>query len=569
MAKRERLQFWLVWLALGVLPLFLRPLWEPDEARYAEIPREMLASGDWLTPRLNHVLYFEKPPFQYWLSAGSMRLLGVSAGAAKLPLVLASLATLWAAGRLARRLGAASPVWASFMAASGLLGYVCGQVLTLDALFSALWMVAVTALVEAVHVRLDRGQDLPWILLGHGSLALAMLTKGLLAPVLVAGTVAVSLAFAWREEPLRRAVLRSAFHPLGLLVLFGISVPWFVLVEQRNSGHSHFYFIHEHLERFTTHVHHRQGSTNPILDKLYFFGVLAGGLLPWVSASMVGLARSLRFLRPRDPRPSDTAARARWTAGLLLAAIGVPLLFFTFSGSKLPTYILPTVVPFAALAAAFETSHGVVGATLRRAGWELALLGTLVLVMLPLVIKDGPALLITVDPGAGVWMIALGLGFLLLALWAWFPRGLTAGRWMAAHAAVLVCFTLGLQRVGAPRKTGDHFVRQAPANAQWISHGNYWQGLAFYARQRITVIDGTGELRFGAERLPEAERSRWFQDDPLALNAVAERPRREDPSRPVWAVLARRSWKTLPETDKARWEEVARTPSSHLARFRD
>ena len=382
MAKRERLQFWLVWLALGVLPLFLRPLWEPDEARYAEIPREMLASGDWLTPRLNHVLYFEKPPFQYWLSAGSMRLLGVSAGAAKLPLVLASLATLWAAGRLARRLGAASPVWASFMAASGLLGYVCGQALTLDALFSALWMVAVTALVEAVHVRLDRGQDLPWILLGHGSLALAMLTKGLLAPVLVAGAVAVSLAFAWREEPLRRAVLRSAFHPLGLLVLFGVSVPWFVLVEQTNPGHAHFYFIHEHLERFTTHVHHRQGSTNPILDKLYFFGVLAGGLLPWVSASMVGLARSLRFLRPRDPRPSDTTAPARWTAGLLLAAIGVPLLFFTFSGSKLPTYILPTVVPFAALAAAFETSHGVVGATLRRAGWELALLGTLVLVML-------------------------------------------------------------------------------------------------------------------------------------------------------------------------------------------
>ncbi|NTV76298.1 MAG: phospholipid carrier-dependent glycosyltransferase, partial [Holophaga sp.] len=84
----------------------MRPLWEPDEARYAEIPREMLASADWLTPRLNQVLYFEKPPLQYWLSAISMKAFGLHAFAARLPLALATLITLWCAWKLATRLGA-------------------------------------------------------------------------------------------------------------------------------------------------------------------------------------------------------------------------------------------------------------------------------------------------------------------------------------------------------------------------------------------------------------------------------------------------------------------------------
>jgi 4-amino-4-deoxy-L-arabinose transferase-like glycosyltransferase len=123
----ERVKCLFVWLFLGVVPLFMRPLWEPDEARYAEIPREMLATGDWLAPRLNGVLYFEKPPLQYWLSAGSMKLFGFSAAAAKLPLALASLILLWCVWRLARRLGVSRPAWAVFMTATSMLVFACGS----------------------------------------------------------------------------------------------------------------------------------------------------------------------------------------------------------------------------------------------------------------------------------------------------------------------------------------------------------------------------------------------------------------------------------------------------------
>jgi 4-amino-4-deoxy-L-arabinose transferase-like glycosyltransferase len=248
MAGWERLHLFFIWLFMGVLPLFLRPLWEPDEARYAEIPREMLASGDWLTPRLNQVLYFEKPPLQYWLSAVSMKLFGLNAAAARLPLALATLILLWSAWRLSKRLGALEPVWAAFMAATTLLAYICHQILTLDALFSALLVLSLVAAIEAVVARYHerRREAMGWTLVMFGANALALLTKGLAGPVLLGGILLWSLPWAWKVPKLRNAILRLLSDPLGWLLFATISVPWFVLVEKANPGHAQFFFVHEH-----------------------------------------------------------------------------------------------------------------------------------------------------------------------------------------------------------------------------------------------------------------------------------------------------------------------------------
>jgi len=212
LTKKERSTLLWIWVFLGLLPLFLRPLWEPDEARYAEIPREMLAAGDWLTPRLNHVLYFEKPPLQYWLSALSMKAFGLNAVAARLPLALATFIGLWCAWKLAQRLGARQAFWAPFMAGTALLGFVCGQILTLDALFSAFQVLALVAGIEAVAARFEGDQGTGWSLLAFGALALAMLTKGLAAPVLVGGVLLCSLPFAWSSPRARPRASASRQH---------------------------------------------------------------------------------------------------------------------------------------------------------------------------------------------------------------------------------------------------------------------------------------------------------------------------------------------------------------------
>jgi 4-amino-4-deoxy-L-arabinose transferase-like glycosyltransferase len=554
MTGKERRQLLFIWFFLGLVPLFMRPLWEPDEARYAEIPREMLALGDWLTPRLNYVLYFEKPPLQYWLSAASMRLFGLYPFAARLPLALATFISLWCCWRLARRLGARQPIWAAFMAGTAILSFVCGQILTLDALFAAFQVLAVVAGVEAVAERFQGRDGRGWSLLAFGSLALAMLTKGLAAPVLVGMTLVCSLPWAWRTPRLRAALLRTLLDPLGWLLFALLAAPWFVLVDRANPGHATFFFIHEHFARFTSHVHSRQGSSNPVLDKLYFAGILALGLIPWLSASLCGLKRGVALLgRPAGP-VTDQAPLHRWTLAAVLLAIAWPLAFYTVSGSKLPPYILPVMVPILAMACAFER-EGEEVAALARSGRELLGLGILFVLVCPFLLKEKSGL---------AWVLATGAGFAALGCWAMRPKGLTGPRWMAGLGAAMLLVTCAAGAVAGPGKDASALVKRAPRNAQWISCGNYFQAIPFISGTRTVVVAGTGELAFGRDHLSPGERDRWFQEDLPAFTPMALRMRAEDPGRPVWALVDKHDWKDLPDEQREAWAVQGASPSCLL-----
>lgn len=559
MSKRDRFTYLLLWFMLGLLPLFLRPLWEPDEARYAEIPREMLASGDWLTPHLNGVLYFEKPPLQYWLSALSMKLFGVNAVGARLPLALASLILLWCAWKLAARLGARGPIWAVVMTSTGLLPFVCGQLLTLDALFSAFLILSLTAALEAVAARFRDHASLGWTLLAFTSLAAAVLTKGPVALVLLAGILGLSLPFAWKEPSLRKAVLEIGFHPIGWLLFFILASPWFYFVNAANPGHARFFFVHEHITRFLTHEHARQGSDNAILDKFYFAGILLVGMLPWLSSSFVGLKRGLSFVRRVSGPQGPEAGLNRWTVAAVMMAFAWPLLFFSVSGSKLPPYILPVVVPLMALGSTFE-AKGEETRSLRRIAVELFVLAAIFLVGAFAFAKD--------FQGTQGWVIGLGTAFALLGVWALNPAHLTAPRWMAALGGCMLLLAVAADRTSTVGKDVAPLVRLAPANAQWISFGVYFQGLPFHARQRCAVVGGTGELDFGRRQLPETEQSLWFNEDPSKLGVVAQRMKSVDPERPVMVLAQDDEWARLPAAERGTWQELGRSPNAVFARFR-
>ena len=325
---------WLLAAAFA-LPLLVlgSPLIEVDDARYAEVPRAMAASGDWILPSLNAMPYVEKPPLWYWLSAASIKLFGASEAAARLPMLLLSL------------LGAGGIFWlgswlyspnigrtAALATATAGLWLFLAHNLTLD-LPVSVFLLWTTAFILRT---LERPADARWAAPAAWlAAALAFLSKGLISvlfPVLWTA-VLIGLFPRWRR-PALKLLSPPGFGLAALLV-----APWFLAVQARRPDFLHTFFIEQHFQRYLTPKYSRGAPW------WFYFVVLPTGLLPWTAPFLSGMAKTIR----RPFTDSRATALALWVLGVIA--------FFTTSHSKLATYALP-VLPHAALLAALSLEDG-------------------------------------------------------------------------------------------------------------------------------------------------------------------------------------------------------------------
>ncbi len=308
--------------ALLVLRLGTVPLLGPDEPRYTRVAVEMHRAGEWVTPTLQGEPWLEKTPLFYWLAGGAFSLLGETETAARMPSVLATLLlvgmTAFAGARL---FGAAAGLHAGFVAGTSVLMFAYGRAASMDMLLAA----TVTGSIGLGGLRL-LGMAGPYAFPAAAAFAgLATLAKGplgLLLPLLVLG-VAVLTTRQWRFA-------REMVTPLAVGAFVFVSAPWYVaiLVDQ-GRDFIHVFVVDHNLQRFTSTVHHHPGPF------WYYLPILLAGLFPWSGLAVPALAG----LRPRISR-ADL---------FVLLWLGLPLLFFSLAGSKLPGYILPCVPPLAIL----------------------------------------------------------------------------------------------------------------------------------------------------------------------------------------------------------------------------
>jgi 4-amino-4-deoxy-L-arabinose transferase-like glycosyltransferase len=331
-----------------------RGLFTPDEGRYAEIPREMLASGDWTTPRLNDLKYFEKPPLQYWLTALSFAAFGEDEWTARLPISLLGFASVIAIGLVARRFWGTRAGWV----AAAILGsswgyYLCSQYLTLDMTLSSLLTLGFCAFLVAQREDEPRRRR-AWMLCAWAAAGLAMLAKGLVALV-IPGLAITCYAVLRRDHS-----IWSRLHVREGAALFAlIVVPWFVVVQAHNPEFARFFFLHEHVDRFLEPGHKRTGPW------WYYVPILIAGFMPWTPLlasrgrrTIVALAA--KASRPRTAFDSDAFCVA-WAASIIV--------FFSVSQSKLPAYIVPAFPALALLSCRIAASRN--ATAIRNCGWML------------------------------------------------------------------------------------------------------------------------------------------------------------------------------------------------------
>jgi 4-amino-4-deoxy-L-arabinose transferase-like glycosyltransferase len=507
----------LLLLILGVVLLYgphlgRRALWSPDEGRYAEIPREMVATGDWVTPRLNGVKYFEKPPLFYWIEAASLRLFGPEEWALRLAPALFALLGILAVYVAGRRLyGRRAGLWAGVVLATTPLWFGLGEAVTLDMAVSALLTVTLLAFLFASRAEDPRERRL-WIWVFYAAAALATLTKGLIG-IVIPGMVLGAWMLAtrdWRDWRDWR-LIRLALSPAGIALFLAIAVPWHLLVSRANPEFAWFYFVHEHFLRYTTKVHKRY---EPIW---FFVPILLAGMLPWT----VYLPRAIQNAWRRNAANTADTEERRATLLLLLWA-GLVFAFFSFSDSKLVPYILPVLPPLALLlgrelAAAWEAREGAGRRGLAYLSLLLfaGILGTAFLV-LPRIPKAAEFATLL-----GGYAYALAGSLFLMALLPLLfdraGRGGRGGRPRAALVAAGVTAALFLTTLAAslPPLDPDRSVKalartlrpRLQPGDEVASYHDYFQDLPFYLGRTVTVAAWRGELEYG---MAHEDVSRWM-----------------------------------------------------------
>lgn len=451
---------------------------EPDEGRYAEIPREMLEMGDYLTPHLNYVHYFEKPPLLYWLNALSMKLFGMNEWAVRLPTALSAVCTILFVYYLGRQLfGRRSGLYAALVLGSCMAFGIQGGIVTTDILLTLCLTVALGCFIMAVAGKARRPAHLILFYIFAG---LAVLTKGLIGLLFPVAIIGLFICLTRRWNVLKEMHLLS-----GLCIMLLVSAPWFVLVSLKHPEFMYFFFVHEHFERFLTTIHHRN---QPFW---FFVPVLLAGMLPWSVMIPTAVCRAWR-------QKAGNAGASRLYLVLWLVFI---FLFFSISKSKLIPYIL-SLYPAAALLIGEMLSESVERMT---AGvcLNLKIMGSVLLltgIVSCLAPAYAPDQVLSVFTGVLIGLLLFTQG--VVVFWCGTQKDTT---WLFPGTLItfLLVMTAGvptvLERVAAIRSLkplGEQIRLLASPDTVVVSQG-LRQGLSFYARQRIVILENPGEIAFG------------------------------------------------------------------------
>jgi 4-amino-4-deoxy-L-arabinose transferase-like glycosyltransferase len=492
--KSERLDRWLPWI-LGASAIFIlfyqlgsAALFEPDEGRNAEKAREILLLGDWVTPHENFHPVLDKPIAFYWLIAISYKLFGISEWAARLPSALAALACVALVYAFARvHWGKAQALWSGLILLTSMEFFLLARLVIFDMALTFFLTLALCAFYQASHSDgVNRRRVL--CLLMYGALGAATLIKGLIG-IVVPGMV----IFCYLLLTQQWSILRRIYLAPGALIFLAIVLPWYLEAGARHQGYLRYFFWDEHFGRFAGDQFDR---TQP-----WYYFILVGlvGFFPWTLLWPFAIAGFRR-------RACDDKTL------FLLLWVGVTLLFFTASKSKLPHYILPIFPALAVLTASWLVSllhqsaqRAQAGLSLTRIAYGAGVLYFIIGYWQPAILPQAMVTGVTGMPRHlwiyGVLILVLPLLLTLRKIsrhvqsqpWRYLAQVLTLSLFLifSTHAMIAA------SSVRSAKALSDKALPLITPETQVVCYDTYLYGMGFYLRSEkpIWVISHSQKKR--------------------------------------------------------------------------
>lgn len=495
--------FAVIYLALTAL----RPLANPDEGRYTAIPREMLASGEWILPHLNGFLYFYKPPLVYWMEAGAIALFGDNLVGLRLVPAFFGILGIVATYLFARRIyGRMTGLLSAIVLGSCLVYAMLSQIILLDMGVAAFICAGLFAFFAALLEERSKAKR-DWLFCaGMALTALALMCKGLIAIVIPGG-----ILFFWILLLNQWYRLKGQAWIAGIITFLVIALPWHIAAWRSSEHWFDFYVIHEHFLRYTSDVSSR---SEPFW---FFFALFPVGLVPWVLFLPQAWADALRGAwRNRKERSVE------WAMTIWIVFV---LVFFSISKSKLIPYVLPIYPALAILVGRYLTlalREDRIG--LRRGIWMYAGLGVGVAIAMPIValVRAGHT-----AQGAWIWLTVMAIAGIIAALATahYAYRHQTREALLAMIATqLLILFVLPplagkLQRPGT-REVGEFLRPYLAPNEQVFTLYDYgiYQDFPFYIDRVVGLTSSVPtEQQFGYDWEDPEPKDRFLSREEIAF----------------------------------------------------
>lgn len=484
--KRAYLAVIAAYLVLYIIPLGVRPLFIPDETRYAEIPREMIATGDWVVPRLNGLRYFEKPVFGYWLDAASILAFGQNAFAVRFPSAIADGLSAFMLFLLVRRFSGSNTtgLWAAVSFLTCLEAMVIGDISTLDSMLAMFVTLSMVSFFFA-HSEARLETKVGFFILFGIACGLAFLTKGFIGFAIPVMAIIPFLIWEGRLKEL------FGFPWISIAAAGLVVLPWCLMIHFRESDFWHYFFWSEHIKRFMS------DSAQHAKPFWYYIPVFLGGALPWT------------FLLPAAAAGLKNNPNRQPLVRFFICWFVFPFIFFSVSKGKLGTYILPCFPALAGLLA-FGLWHSTNTAKIRLFNMGTAMLAALtaavavVLTVSQLVDLQLPRAYSAQETWK--WMLAAA-GMATWAAFLWFALKAVDLKkklvWFSVAPLVFLLLSHFImpELVVVRKAPGAFMLRQAgrigPDTVLVADKDLAGAACWFYKRKDVFVLGSSGEMSYG------------------------------------------------------------------------